>query len=739
VRHERSNSSLPARLWLAPLLLGCAVVLGATVERGTVVAQTQKTTPTFPTSVELVTIDAVVLDAEDRPVRGLTRDDFVVREAGRARAIESFEAIALAPGPEAVGPSPEAVPPIVATNVNPPATSGRAFAVLVDDLGISRPETPEVRNAVRMFLERSLVDGDEVILSSTSGGVWWSARIPEGREDLLTVLDRVEGRYVDSTQTEHMTEYEAYWINNHEVSAPNLTTTNDMMLPGSIRERVIRRWLNRSLCGVGTYGAVANCVPMVRASAASIDEVRRQRGRLTLEAVQRAFLALAPMHGRKSLLLFSPGFVEDEELPLAQIRAASRESHTAVYFIDARGLMTDGGLGQADVMDQFGEPGDQTRMRFEQRNLASAGAQGLAADTGGFSVRNTNDLAGGARHIADESRVFYLLGFRASEEGAADEWRKLEVEVTKPGLKVRARRGYTLRPIAPGRTTAPPVKVAKKKKKDEGEAGPTPGVRAALDSVLSLPGIPLQAMVYVLEPRANGSTHVLVAAELDAGQLAFRDAGAQRVADLELGITVTHRDTGRGFLHSKDLAMAVNQGEPLGWRGLAREFELTTGVHQARVVVRDRSTGRMGAITQRFEVPFPEELRLSTPILTDRLVPAQGQQKRPQPALSAHRTFLSSGGLYCQFEVFGAARDSRTGAPKVAAGLEIRTRNGRVIRAVDPTPIEPDADGRLVRMVGMNLDGMEEGAYEFVVSIRDQVKHARLEDRQPFMLVSTLP
>ena len=185
--------------------------------------------------------------------------------------------------------------------------------------------------------------------------------------------------------------------------------------------------------------------------------------------------------------------------------------------------------------------------------------------------------------------------------------------------------------------------------------------------------------------------------------------------------------------------MAVSAGEPLGWRGLVREFELTTGVHQARVVVRDRSTGRMGAVTQRFEVPFPGELRLSTPILTDRLVPAQGQQKRPQPALSAHRTFLSSGGLYCQFEVFGAARDPRTGAPRVAAGLEIRTHDGRLVRSVEPTPIDPDADGRLVRLVGMGLEGMEPGDYEFVVSIRDQVKNARVEDRQPFAVAPTLP
>jgi len=59
-----------------------------------------------------------------------------------------------------------------------------------------------VRQAIRGFLERSLVAGDDVTLGSTSGSAWWSARIPEGREDLLTVLDRVEGRYVDSTQTD---------------------------------------------------------------------------------------------------------------------------------------------------------------------------------------------------------------------------------------------------------------------------------------------------------------------------------------------------------------------------------------------------------------------------------------------------------------------------------------------------------------------------------------------------------
>jgi VWFA-related protein len=684
--------------------------------------------------VELITIDAVVLDAEGRPVPGLTRDDFVVREEGRPRTIESFEAIVLEPELDVVETGRPVPPPVVVTNTTPDRGSGRAFAVLVDDLSITRPETPVVTDAVRDFLQGSLSDGDEVILGTSSGSAWWSARIPEGRDDLLDVLGRVEGSYVDSTQTDFMTEYEAFWINNYEVGGQAPLGTSSMVAPGSVRERVIRRWLNRMLCGYENYGAVGNCWPLIKSTATALDAARRQRDRLTLGAVERAFEALAPVHGRTSLLLFSPGFVQDTDLPLGRVRRASRETNTAVYFIDARGLVTDGGLSWANVAEQFGDPREDNRMRFEQVNLTSAGSQDLADDTGGFSVRNTNDLAGGAQRIADESRVFYLLGFRASKEASSDEWRKLEVEVGNPDLTVRARRGYTLRSI-PSDREPPPRRLPVK---DDDAPEPTPDVVAALDSVHLLPGLPLRAMVYVLEPRADGATHVLVVAELDARQLALRTEGDHRVADLEVGVTATHRDTGRGFLHSEDIVVKVKEGEPLGWRGFVREFELTTGIHQARVVIRDRSTGKLGAVTQRFEVPFPGDLRLSTPILTDRLVPGSGES-RPRPALAAHRTFLPEGGLYCQFEVFGATPDPRTGAPRVAAGLEIKMRSGRLVQSAEATPINPDGEGRLVRLVGMGLDGMAEGPYEFVLSVHDQVTGARLEERQPFTITRAAP
>ena len=78
----------------------------------------------------------------------------------------------------------------------------------------------------------------------------------------------------------------------------------------------------------------------------------------------------------------------------------------------------------------------------------AAGSVGLAEDTGGFAVRNTNDLAAGAARVAEESRTYYLLGYSPPDGKGPRDWRKLKVEVHRPGLEVRARKGYALRTLA---------------------------------------------------------------------------------------------------------------------------------------------------------------------------------------------------------------------------------------------------------------------------------------------------
>ena len=215
----------------------------------------------------------------------------------------------------------------------------------------------------------------------------------------------------------------------------------------------------------------------------------------------------------------------------------------------------------------------------------------------------------------------------------------------------------------------------------------------------------------------------------------FQPKGSSRVARVDVSVVASGRDSGRGFRHDDTFEIPAPGAEAPGWRALVREFELPPGVTQARVVVRDQASGARGAVSQRFEVFPPGSLRLSTPILTDHVEPAEKAGGRPVPALAAHRVFRPGGTLYCEFEVFGAA-PSPGGTPRVVAGLEVLAANGRLARKADLTPIAADASGRVVRLVGMSLEGMAEGAYDLVLEIRDETSGTRLERREPFTLAA---
>lgn len=716
------------RLRLLPgVLTGLAALLLPPLE-GTGGAQAPQAPPTFPSGVELITVDAVVLDHNGRPVPGLTRDDFVVKEEGRPQEIVSFEAFDAGTVPE----EPEAVAPGVVAR-NAPRGTGRAFAIVLDDLRIAPQRISSARETAERFIERYVHDGDLVTVATTSGDAWWSARIPDGREDLMAVLARAQGRRVNVPTVDWMTDYEAFWIAHYEdsTSATALTPGSNVVLPGratsggggvpesvppgSIKERVKQRWQRADWC-MQPY-----CDARVRHRAAEMDRRRRTRVRLTLACVRRALEALAPVRGRKSLLLLSDGFLEDFGSDARAVAAASREANTAIYFVDVRGLVATPGWGDASSVGLPPDERERTAVGFEEANLESAGAVALAEDTGGFSVRNTNDLSAGVWKIAAESRVFYLLGFYPPEGRSPREWRKLRVEVKRPGLTVRARRGYTLRSeMVSLQPTAPGSK----------QAAVDPLVVRSLDSAHDETGIPLRAIAYVEEPRPGDVVHVLLAAEVDAAALAAGGAGGAR---LEVGAQVAMRDSGHIFRQDAAMTVAGAGGESPAWREFTRDFELPPGVAQVRLVVRDPVSGAIGSVQHRLEIPFPGELRVSTPILTDRILAGASPGERPRPALAAHRVFSEGGGLYCEYEVFGAKRPGGA-PPRVTAGFKIRASDGTVVRKAPPTPIAPDATGRVVRLVGASLDGVAEGSYELVIDLRDERTGERVVRHEPFAL-----
>jgi hypothetical protein len=169
---------------------------------------------------------------------------------------------------------------------------------------------------------------------------------------------------------------------------------------------------------------------------------------------------------------------------------------------------------------------------------------------------------------------------------------------------------------------------------------------------------------------------------------------------------------------------------------VVRDFELAPGGYQAKIVVRDKNSGRIGTVVHEFEVPDTAQFRVSTPILSDTLQPTpEGQKSAPRPVLKIQRAFPSGSTVWAEFDVYGAAKDKASGMPKVSAGYTIRRIDGPVETFVNPTVIQPTSLGKLSRIVGTRLGTAEPGDYEFVLTVRDEIAGKSLEIREPFTVI----
>jgi hypothetical protein len=241
----------------------------------------------------------------------------------------------------------------------------------------------EARRAVETFLVRSVRDGDEVSLATTSGDAWWSARLPEGREDLSAVIARLRGRGAEpSLSFDSMSDYEAFWIHNGR-AGPTVPWSGASSIDGWKRGCA-----STPSAAAASRSAAPACWSRARHGARARRRRRRAapraRTRQVLVTVKRSLQALAPVRGRKSLLLFSRGFLQDSEPDPREVVAASREANTAVYFVNVRGLATQTGMPSVSDATSAPDPGLLGVMGFEDSTLESAGTRALADDTGAF-------------------------------------------------------------------------------------------------------------------------------------------------------------------------------------------------------------------------------------------------------------------------------------------------------------------------------------------------------------------
>jgi hypothetical protein len=504
-------------------------------------------------------------------------------------------------------------------------------------------------------------------------------------------------------------------------------------------ERVLRRYdqygvtaaLNRqSSSSDGRSGTVED--PYVTARAAEVYYQAVTRLRTTLDALERALNGLGTAKGRKSVILISEGFIHDLNVDeFKRVNEASRRANAAIYFVNARGLE-----GMPVYMTaEFGPalPDQDVGFAFTDQLEAVAGAEEVSDESGGFTVRNTNNLAAGIQKIANETQAYYLLGYIPSNTARDGKYRKIQVKLASAkGLEIRARKGYYA-PSDTGRTALAPKK------------GVDPVLQAALDSPWAEDGIPLRMTHYVGDEKTLGKAAVLVATEIDVRALQFEEKDGRSVADLQFLLVVAHRESGEFFRYDQGVSMKLQPStrERLSrfWYPIVRDFELKSGDYQAKMVVRDPRSGRVGTVIHEFEVPPLGDLRVSTPVLSDSRAATPAAEGVPGGTLAvlARREFASGSDLYCQFEVFGAKKDEKTGMPHVTQGYMVTRPDGSVFTAMQPSAINPTSLGQVSRLFGFRLAGAEPGDYEIVMAVRDDLAGRSFELREPFRVVEPLP
>ena len=571
-------------LRLLPTVLISAGIVGA----GIVAAQQPPAQPadavqvpavTFRTETNFVEVHAIVTDGSGAFVRDLTSDDFEIYENGRLQAPTVFSFVDLpVVQPFTPGNADEPIEPDVHATAG--AFDGRLYILLLDDLHTMVTRTNNVRDVARGFIDEYLGVGDLGAVIFTSGRQEAGQGLTGSRRFLKAAIDRFQGRKLPSAGAEKLARH---------ISDQNLLIGDEDM--------------QRTNEGLQRAQSLRD----------PFDQERAFNVRRALQSIETLSNWLGDVQGRrKALLFFSEGFDYDIYQPfnigrggmslIGETReavAAAQRANVTVYGIDPRGLSGFGGLIEIKGISADYPQLDYGMFRGQLNELllAQESLMSLSEETGGLAIVNSGDLAGGLGRIVLDNSRYYLLGyFSDSTEWSRDRFMKIDVRVKRPGLEVRARKGFL----------PPDVEAIERAREEELKSGASPALSAALGKPVPVGDLPLRVFVAPLRGSDdNGS--VLVALEIDGSSLRFEERDGRFVESVEVSVVAADA---RGRVQGGDdktfnLNLTPETHERVTRTGvrLLSQLELPPGRYQIRVGAHEATGQAIGTVTYDLEVP----------------------------------------------------------------------------------------------------------------------------------------
>ena len=290
----------------------------------------------------------------------------------------------------------------------------------------------------------------------------------------------------------------------------------------------------------------------------------------------------------------------DDRQSLYDLYDLANRSNVSFYPVNPMGLEASGkpmGPREEDSQLVKGET-DAIAPRGGNIGLAAARSdnlRGLADNTDGIAVVDTNNLDAGMKRIGADLSSYYLLGYASTNAKLDGKFRKITVRVKRAGVDVRARRGYrapTQKEVDEGAMAEAPASTT---------SAPASAIQVALDGLAPVrPGVPLRTSVSAGD--VGGQSHGWLVAELDSSLFHQPDWAGGAVADIAVftqdEIPLANK---RGVITSDQRAIVVDLGE-LPADGATVRTKVTPqsgGLPYTDTIHLDEATSRRALLSKR--------------------------------------------------------------------------------------------------------------------------------------------
>lgn len=681
-----------------------------------------------------VIADVIVTDKKGQHASGLAAEDFRVYEDEAPQKIVTF----VPPVIEAAPPTAE--PPPAGPTVKRGLDLTRVrFITLVMDLGDLQPASVKrATDAAIQYLEKNVAPEDYVAIYWIDESLHVAVPFTRDKQQAAAGLRKLGGHVPGgrfSVQARQETQREI-----------------DDLLTSIYGIQAAATLIDPTLAAGGhSSGASSRLLGTLRAFLWTQSTIQARAVFVALRAIAQSY---ADIPGRKNVVVFSEGFLHspDVKAQMAAVIDAANRSNVAFYVIDAAGLQAGYGALSSSVEQTVNQefyqmamegPGDNyggyNKFDWAQRlgtNIQYDDLGQVASATGGFLMKNQNDLLDGLGRIDSDLREFYTLVYQPTNKTYDGSFRKIRVELLKPGYHVRHRLGYWA--IPPGQETImTPAAAQLLAGLATGTLKPAfaPQVNAA---VLLAPNGQLAAPVCVSIPPSS------VKFEKDPKQDLYR-------ASLTL-VLVGRESTGRLLtVHQRFLNLQFDKKQ-------LAEFERKGSLDiNARLVIPklepinlevilqfSHGAVALGRQTVAVEAAKPSGPHLTSILLSNRIEAGTGPADPSDPLrgpnyqlyLPAQPHFSASDKLTVYFGLLDVPLNPTTRRPELRLSFALKS-GAKAALTLPPEQIValPKAsEDRLLVLKQFDLRELRPGPYTFEVTVEDQVTGGVVSQMAKFLV-----